>query len=96
MESKYKYRFTERLAKAKKTYGITEEQYFFLLEIQNHSCAICKKPHNEMVREIHIDHCHNSGKIRGLLCNDCNNGLGKLKDSVNLINKAIHYLEKHK
>lgn len=74
----------------RRTYGITTEQYEQLKRNQNGKCAICS---GEFDSTLHVDHCHKTGAIRGLLCNACNSGLGKLKDSVKLLKSAIKYLE---
>lgn len=74
----------------KKTYGITLDEFLLLKEKQNNKCAICNK--EEDGRELSIDHCHESKKIRGLLCNSCNNMLGRAKDSVEVLQSAITYL----
>tara|TARA_R110000744_G_scaffold336996_1_gene442270 strand:+ start:296 stop:640 length:345 start_codon:yes stop_codon:yes gene_type:complete len=68
-------------------FGITEEQLVELLKTKR--CELCD---NELTIQ-HIDHCHKTGKIRGVLCNGCNTGLGKFKDDVELMRKAIRYLE---
>lgn len=73
------------------SYGLTEDEFSKMLKEQNHSCAICKttdwgRPSPS------IDHCHTTGKVRGLLCNNCNRGLGLLKDSQEIIENAIKYL----
>ena len=81
--------FKQRL---KKNYGISKEEYFSILEKQENRCAICDKDISE---KRHLDHCHTTGKVRGLLCPSCNWGLGKFKDSTELIEKAINYLEKY-
>jgi len=64
---------------------------------QNGKCAICKKPETRKtgnkIRELSIDHCHKTGKVRGLLCDSCNNGLGRFKDSVKLLESALKYLK---
>ena len=75
-------------------YGITEEDFDLLLEAQNHQCAICKtnRPTGKWKR-FAIDHCHITGKVRGLLCNECNRGMGLLKDSPYLLRAAAQYLE---
>lgn len=56
-------------------YGITLEQYDLMLEAQNYCCAICAKPHNAP-RPLSVDHCHRTGRVRGLLCTRCNVALG--------------------
>jgi len=76
-----------------KKYNISHEDYFTILEKQNHKCAICSTyeplgPTGVFV----VDHDHKTGKVRGLLCNHCNTGLGKLGDTVESLTKAIRYL----
>lgn len=68
-------------------YGLTEEQYEAIKLSQGSLCAICKKEKNLVV-----DHCHSTGKIRGLLCTTCNTGLGKFQDSPDRLQDAINYL----
>lgn len=75
-------------------YGITQQQYWKIFEEQNGVCAICKTPPNG--RKLDIDHCHESGKVRALLCPLCNSGLGHFKESTELLLKAVSYLEEHK
>lgn len=69
------------------------------LELFNRSqlenCEICGKSKKENEKELAIDHCHISGKIRGLLCSTCNSGIGLLRDDINILKKATEYLEKH-
>jgi hypothetical protein len=79
-----------------KTYGITLEEYDSLLISQKHSCKICGVS-SELIMEqsgksLSVDHNHITGKIRGLLCNSCNSGLGQFKDDIDIMNKAINYL----
>lgn len=85
----------------KKTYGITSDEYAKMLADQNEVCAICRKPealvHKKTgrLRALSVDHCHKSGKVRGLLCGHCNNGLGAFKDSIERLEFAIAYLRRH-
>lgn len=74
----------------KRRYGLTEEEFLSMLEQQNYLCAICETRPDQ--RELAIDHCHETGKVRGLLCMNCNTALGKFKDDVALLQKAISYL----
>jgi hypothetical protein len=74
--------------------GVTQEQYDAAFALQRGCCAICKKPRTEQKRSLAADHCHASGVFRGLLCDNCNHGLGKLKDSPDLMLVAIEYLER--
>lgn len=73
-------------------YGITSQDYLKILQAQNGGCAICGKPANR--RKLDIDHCHLTGRVRGLLCPDCNIGIGRLGDSTEHLKKALIYLEK--
>ena len=75
-------------------YSINLKQYNSILQSQQNKCAICETlnpggPSNKFV----VDHCHSTGKVRGLLCNHCNTGLGKLGDTVQSLEKAINYLK---
>ena len=85
-----------RDTKLKRTYGIGQLDYLALLLKQNYKCAICgtldSKCHSG---RFHIDHCHKTKKIRGLLCTTCNTALGKFHDSTQLLQNAIHYLQQH-
>lgn len=74
-------------------YGLTEDEYDFIFEQQGGSCKLCSfKPR---IRNLAIDHDHRTGKVRGLLCNECNLGLGKFKDDPELLKEAAKYLEEH-
>ncbi len=83
----------------KRKYGLTKEEYNELLKKQKSVCAICGKVDNRIMKgtvvKLNVDHCHKTGKVRGLLCNRCNSGLGLLKDDINLLNKAILYLKQN-
>jgi hypothetical protein len=70
-------------------YGITPEKYFILLEKQNGRCLICK---NVSERRLAVDHDRVTGKIRGLLCTNCNLGIGFFRDSPILLESAAKYL----
>ena len=71
-------------------YGITKEEFYEMMEKQNHQCAICKI---SIDRSSHVDHCHSTGKVRGILCMNCNKGLGFFKDNTENIQSAIEYLK---
>lgn len=75
-----------------KQYGITAQQYNDFLKSQNYGCAICGKEKNGKKRNFVIDHNHTTGIVRGLLCTQCNAGLGNYKDSPDLLQKAMNYL----
>jgi hypothetical protein len=72
--------------------GATEQIYNELYEAQHGSCAICQEP-EEKFSWLCIDHDHNSGRIRGLLCPNCNRGIGLLQDSPDLLEKAAKYIQ---
>ena len=79
-------------------YGLTDADYHQMLVKQNHVCAICKEPEvistskSKGVIALSVDHCHASGKVRGLLCNRCNTTLGKIGDSKEWLRTAESYL----
>jgi len=73
-------------------YNITIEDWEDMLQEQNHQCAICGVHQSQVKRVFHTDHDHETGKVRGLLCADCNHGLGKFKDNVDNLLNAINYL----
>lgn len=77
-------------------YGITAEEYDRMLELQNNGCAICGKEtaYNNGTKRLHVDHCHETGDIRGLLCSQCNTTLGHLEKLS--IEKVLSYLNKEK
>jgi hypothetical protein len=81
-------------------YGISQEKYVALVEAQNNVCAICKKAETYLktdgsIRNLSVDHSHVSGKVRGLLCANCNKALGLFSDSKNILEEAIAYLDKY-
>lgn len=76
----------------KATYGITEEEYSRMYAEQGGVCAICKQSEPISGRSLCVDHSHTTGDVRGLLCSNCNRGIGLLQDSVELVRNAYHYL----
>lgn len=78
-----------------KNYGITLDQYYALEKLQDGVCAICKKPNTcKKTNRLYVDHCHATGKVRGLLCMKCNTGLGYFDDNISKLREAIEYLNK--
>lgn len=75
-------------------YGLTPERYSELLEMQGGRCAICLSEQT-VKRRMYVDHCHGSGKVRGLLCHQCNCVLGMAKDNPKTLAAAIEYLRRH-
>ena len=78
----------------KSTYGVTQEWYDEQLSKQQGGCAICGTTDTGYHPNFHVDHCHATGNVRGLLCSNCNTSLGKFKDDKEILQKAIDYLEK--
>jgi len=76
-----------------KEYGISLEGYNKRIEQQQGICPICNRL-LDMGKNTHVDHNHNTGKIRGILCSDCNHAIGLLRDSIPAFKNAIKYLEK--
>ena len=91
-----------------RNYDISFTEYAQIFARQNGVCAICKQPETarvpgrkvsgqeDRVRDLSVDHCHGTGKIRELLCNACNHMLGEAKDNPDVLRAAADYLERHK
>ena len=84
----------ENAYRIKSLYGITVEEKYNMLLSQNNRCKICKTPFIKEKKALmpHIDHDHATGKVRGLLCDYCNRGLGAFKDKIANLLRAILYL----
>ena len=74
-------------------FGITPEQYDEMHAAQGGACAICRATTNFTFNNLCVDHDHTNGRVRGLLCLNCNTALGQFKDSTSLLLKAADYLE---
>lgn len=79
----------------RRKYGIGIEDYNAMFQAQAGCCAICGKHQTEFVKGLAVDHDHATGKIRKLLCVNCNHGLGCFMDSIGLMYKAVEYLQTH-
>jgi hypothetical protein len=89
----------------KRKYGITRDDWHWMLKEQNYRCKMCKKIMNEKWAvdsrngryrsEIYVDHDHKTGKVRGMLCHACNTVIGHADDNVTILNSAIKYLEEN-
>lgn len=85
----------------KKFYGINLEEYYTMLMKQNSVCAICNNKENTIhnlskrPKSLAVDHRHSTGKIRGLLCQKCNQAIGLFKEDIKILKNAIKYLEFH-
>lgn len=80
-----------RRNKLRRKYNITVEQFAELNNLQNGRCAVCRR--REKRRPLSVDHCHATGRVRGLLCSNCNTALGLLRDSTRVIALALQYLQ---
>lgn len=89
--ARYKISGYHRQYHLKTAYGMTSDAMLTMLDEQNHSCLICGKL---IIDKPHVDHNHVTGHVRGLLCNNCNLGLGMFKDNPNYLRTAASYLEK--
>jgi hypothetical protein len=78
--------------KLQKAFGISYQEYLKMLEAQQGACAICGTTDTGKRKAFAVDHCHDTGKIRGLLCSNCNTGIGNLRDNIKLLERAIEYL----
>lgn len=79
----------------KKKYGISGPDYDHILAEQNGLCAICKRKVACKGRDnLYVDHCHDTGKVRGLLCQKCNSALGLFNDNLRLLEEAVKYMRK--
>lgn len=75
----------------RRTYGISLADYDALFAAQGGGCAVC----GDAPEPLHVDHCHRTGKVRGLLCSPCNKALGHLNDNPKLLRRAAEYVEKN-
>jgi len=86
-----------RKSNLKRTYGISPADYDQMLDAQGGVCLICGDPPKvggvQAASKLHVDHDHSSGRVRGLLCNHCNRGLGAFRDRPELLEAAIAYLK---
>ena len=101
-KSRYTYDIElSRTKHLKRTYGMAPEKYITLFDAQHGVCAACGQPETtndprtKQIKNLQIDHCHKTGKVRALLCKECNNALGLLHDDVERIRLLLSYAELH-
>lgn len=85
-------RSAKRVGHLRRSYGLSATQYRALFLSQNGVCAICALPPKTILC---VDHNHETGKVRGLLCKACNNTIGSAQDDAQRLRNAIKYLETH-
>lgn len=91
-QQKIRYRkSTGKTTEKARKYGLSRAEYERMREEQGNKCAVCKEPPPDN-RALPIDHCHKTGKVRGLLCNRCNLALGMFGDDIELLRSAVAYL----
>jgi hypothetical protein len=96
-KNKINFREKEKAYRYRKVYGISIEDFNLMVKNQNYKCDICKLPLKlENKKSFGLDHDHISSKIRGILCNTCNSGLGMFKDKIENLELAIDYLYRNK
>ena len=103
-ESNVRYRQSDhgyikaRLGGIKRRYGLEPEDFYALFERQGGRCAVCSTEldlaDRDRTGQLHVDHCHDSGKVRGILCGPCNRGLGCFFDDRDRLRAAIAYLDR--
>lgn len=84
-----------KFQRIKKKYGLTKEEYYKLLNDQMNMCAICEIFLNNEVK-VDVDHDHKTGKVRGILCTNCNSMLAHAKDDINTLMSGIKYLKERR
>ena len=85
----------KRESELKRNFGIGLHEYDLMFTEQKGKCACCGSHQNELTKNLAVDHDHDTGLIRGLLCGKCNTGIGILGDNIEGLMKALNYLEKH-
>jgi hypothetical protein len=84
----------------KRNYGIDDKELERMKQEQSYKCALCESEgfligKNNHTEKLAVDHCHKTGKVRSLLCHNCNRALGLFKDNPELMQKAANYIRKH-
>ena len=95
MQNDPMYKEIKRASSVKRAHGITLQQYEAKLVAQHHKCAICEVKLLSRGTGTHLDHCHKSGKLRDMLCTNCNRGLGHFQDNTQYLTNAVKYLNSH-
>ena len=95
MKNKEKAYLSSRKRSLRKLYGISLDEYNEMFIKQNGCCAICGRHQNELNRKLFVDHNHNSGVIRSLLCHKCNIVLGLVNENIDVLEKMIIYIKSH-
>ena len=86
----------EQSSRLVRRYGITLDQKKKMLDNQGYKCPLCQRHENVLARSLMVDHCHTTGKVRELLCFNCNSALGHLKEDIETAKRLVEYIIKHK
>jgi hypothetical protein len=86
----------KRRGHLKNTFNITIDDYNKIFADQNGYCAICRLHQSNFTKRLAVDHCHTTGKVRGLLCSKCNTAIGSLNDDIDILENAKQYLINNK
>jgi hypothetical protein len=84
--------FAQMKSHLKVAYGITHQDYENMFHEQDGKCFICGKHQNQLKRKLHVDHDHTTGKVRKLLCQNCNSVVGQSFENIEILEKTIQYL----
>ena len=91
---KYKYANGDSYAlRLKKLYNLSVDEYEQMYAEANGCCQVCGIKEEHLNKRLAVDHCHTTGKVRGLLCTKCNTALGQLEDSLEIISSLYSYLK---
>ena len=82
----------ERAGHVRRKYSLTPDQYNAMIDAQDSQCLICGYEFGQKKGDLHVDHDHETGKVRGLLCDKCNRGLGYFRDNAQVLFNAALYL----
>src|SRR5690606_4436710 len=85
----------QKVRALKYKYGITPQDWQSMFDAQAGRCKICRKHQSEIKHSLSVDHCHESGKVRGLLCNACNTGIGLFEENLSSLESAVSYLKRN-
>jgi hypothetical protein len=95
VNNKEKWHASTERSRRRRLYGMEEGDYEKLLEKQKGRCAICGTDTPTGRGKFHIDHCHSSGVVRGLLCSRCNQAIGLLQEDEHILTRALEYVRLH-
>lgn len=86
------YKMRAKTKRMKALYGMSLQDYQDRFSAQGEKCLICEARDSDF----HVDHCHSTGEVRGILCGTCNRGLGQFKDNITILLSAVDYLNQSK